>query len=129
MIGAENGFSYTEVLVSLAVISIGVLGFSLNTVGVTRANLNSANHTIAANLAQDRLEQLSAKLVHANVDRCPGAGDRGISASGSPGGIFDRCWTIKDSEVGTGLKEIAVKVSWRDGELRSVTLSTLVFAE
>ena len=129
MIGAENGFTYTEVLVSLAIISIGVLGFSLNTISVTRANLNSASHTAAANLAEDKLEQLSAQRVHNNVDRCPDSGDRAISASGAPGGIFDRCWTIKDSDVVAGLKEISVIVRWRDSETRSVSLSTLVFAE
>jgi prepilin-type N-terminal cleavage/methylation domain-containing protein len=129
MIGAGNGFTYTEVLISLAVISIGVLGFSLNTISVTRANLNSASQTAAANLAEDKLEQLSAQRVHNNVDRCPDSGDRAISASGAAGGIFDRCWTIKDSDVAAGLKEISVIVRWRDSETRSVSLSTLVFAE
>ncbi|HEY2989758.1 MAG TPA: hypothetical protein VGL11_18705 [Candidatus Binatia bacterium] len=125
----EGGFSYAEVLVSVAVISVGVLGFSLNTIGVIRGNLSSTNYTVAANLAQDKLEQLSARPVLRNVDRCPDSGERGISASGAAGGIYDRCWTIKDSSLGAGLKEITVVVRWRDAELRSATLSTLVFTE
>ena len=125
----QDGFSYTEVLVSVAVVCIGVLGFSLNTVSVVRGNLASASTTIAANLAQDKLEQLSALPVLNNVDRCPDSGERSISASGAPGGIFKRCWTIIDSSVGSGLKEISVTVSWQDSSERAVTLSTLLFTE
>jgi Tfp pilus assembly protein PilV len=125
----QDGFSYTEVLVSMTVITVAVLGFSLNTISVMRGNLNSASHTVAANLAQDKLEQLSAQPLFNNVDRCPNAGDRGISASGAPSGIFDRCWTIKDSDVAVGLKEISVIVRWQESEMRSVALSTLVFTD
>ena len=56
----QEGLSYTEVLVSVAVISIAVFGFSVNTVSVIRGNLNSTSYTVANNLAQDKLEQLSA---------------------------------------------------------------------
>ena len=129
MIIGQDGFSYTEVLVSMAVITVAVLGFSLNTISVMRGNINSTRYTVAANLAQDKLEQLSAQRVFHNADRCPNAGDRGISASGAPGGIYDRCWTIQDSGLGSGLKEISVIVRWQDSETRSVTLSTLVFTD
>ena len=123
----QDGLSYTEVLVSIAVISIAVFGFSVNTVSVIRGNLNSASYTVANNLAQDKLEQLSTIRVLDNVDRCPDSGERGISAKGDPGGIYDRCWTIKDSFLVSGLKEISVAVHWKDSEPRVVTLSTLVF--
>jgi hypothetical protein len=129
MIKRQDGFSYAEVLVSTAVIGMGVLGFSLNTISVIRGNLSSASYTIAVNLAQDKLEQLSAQPVLRNADRCPDSGERGISAGGVAGGIYDRCWAIKDSSLGAGLKEMTVTVRWRDADLRSVTLSTLVFTE
>lgn len=129
MICRQRGFTYTEVLVSIAVITTAVLGFSLNTISVMRANSLSAGHTVAATLAQDKLEQLSARPLLSNLDRCPDSGDRNISASGGPGGIYNRCWTIKDSPLGSGLKEISVTVRWRDTDARSVTLSTLVFSK
>jgi len=125
----QDGLSYTEVLVSIAVISIAVFGFSVNTVSVIRGNLNSTSYTVANNLAQDKLEQLSAIVALKNVDFCPDSGEHGLSAGGAAGGIYDRCWTIKDSALGSGLKEISVAVSWRDSESRSVTFSTLVFTE
>jgi Tfp pilus assembly protein PilV len=125
----QEGLSYTEVLVSIAVISVGVVAASLNTVSVIRNNLLSSSHTIASNLAQDKLEQLSSLPIVINVDRCPNSGDQAISASGAPGGIYDRCWTIKDFAIGGGLKEVSVTVRWRDSEPRAVTLSTLILAQ
>ncbi|HEY3301987.1 MAG TPA: hypothetical protein VGL70_00475 [Candidatus Binatia bacterium] len=123
----QEGLSYTEVLVSIAVISVAVVAVSLNTVSVIRSNFYSSSYTIASNLAQDKLEQLSSLPVLSNVDRCPNSGDQAISATGAPGGIYDRCWTIKDFSIGSGLKEVSVAVRWRDTEPRAVTLSTLVF--
>jgi hypothetical protein len=129
VIGRQDGFSYAEVLVSIAVVAVGVMGFSLNTVSVVRGNLASASSTIATSLAQDKLEQLSVPHVLHNVDRCPNSGERGISANGAPGGIFNRCWTIKDSALGSGLKEISVTVGWLGSGERTVTVSTLLFTE
>lgn len=125
----QEGLSYTEVLVSIAVISVGVVAASLNTVSVIRHNLYSSSYTIASNLAQDKLEQLSSLPILSNVERCPNSGDQAISASGAPGGIYDRCWTIKDFSIGSGLKEVSVAVRWRDSEPRAVTLSTLIFTQ
>jgi Tfp pilus assembly protein PilV len=125
----EKGLSYTEVLMSLALVSIGVLGFSLNTVSVIRGNQRSADYTVAANLAQDKMEQLKAQPALPDFDNCPAAGERGIAATGAPGGAYDRCWAVKNSIVGSGLKEIVVIVSWKESEIRSVRLSTLVAVE
>ena len=129
IVGHEDAFTYSEVLVSIALIAVVVLGFSLNTIGVIQGNRRSADFTIATNLAQDRMEQLKAHPSLGNTDRCPDLGERAISATGASGGIYDRCWTIKDSSLGSGLKEITVTVKWRDSEPRALTLSTLVFSE
>jgi Tfp pilus assembly protein PilV len=125
----EQGVSYTEVLMSLTLVSVGVLGFSLNTVSVIQGNHRSADYTVAANLAQDKMEQLKAQPAPADIDNCPAAGERGITATGAPGGVYDRCWTVKNSIVGSGLKEIVVIVSWKEAEIRSIKLSTLVAVE
>jgi len=129
MLERQEGLSYTEVLVSMAVVCVAVMGFSLNTVSVMRGNLNSANLTVAGNLAQDKLEQLSALSILPNIDLCPSMGEQGISAGGAAGGTYDRCWTIRDSNLGAGLKEISVVVRWRDSAPHTVTLTTLVFAK
>ena len=125
----QEGLSYSEILVSIAFIAVAVLGFSLNTIGVVQGNRRSADYTIATNLAQDKMEQLKAQPLPGNIDLCPDSGEQRISASGASGGIYNRCWAIKDSPLGSGLKEVSVSVHWRDSELRTVTLSTLVLSE
>ena len=125
----QKGFTFNEVLVAINVIVIAILGYSLSTVGVIRGNLTNDNTTAAINLAQDKMEQLKAQKNLVNDDRCPSAGDRAITATGTLNGIFDRCWRIVDSPLGPHLKQIDVTVSWRDRENREIIVTTLVYSE
>ena len=125
----QTGFTFNEVLVAINIIVIAVLGYSLNTVGVIRANLSNGNMTVAVNLAQDKMEQLKAQKQLADEDRCPNSGDHAITATGAPNGIFDRCWRILDSPLGVHLKQIDVTVSWQDHQKREIIVSTLVYSE
>ena len=124
---SQKGFTFNEVLVALSVVVVGVLGYFLTTLGVIRGNATSDHYTVAVNLAHDKMEELKAAANLVNEDRCPDAGDRGMTAVGALGGIFDRCWKISDSPLGANLKQIDVTVSWRDYENREVTFSTLIY--
>jgi Tfp pilus assembly protein PilV len=126
---SQTGFTFNEVLVAINVIVIAILGYSLSTLGVIRGNLTNDSTTVAVNLAQDKMEQLKAQKTLANDDRCPSSGDRAITATGTPNGIFDRCWRIVDSPLGPHLKQIDVTVSWQDREDRTIVLSSLVYSE
>lgn len=125
----QTGFTLNEILVSINVIIIAVLGYSLSTVGVIRANMTNDYSTVAINLAQDKLEQLKAQKKLVNEDRCPSSGDPAITAAGMAGGTFNRCWRIADSPLGPHLKQIDVRVSWRDQENREIVVTTLAYAE
>lgn len=124
---SQQGFTFNEVLVAMSLVVVAVLGYFLSTLGVIRGNTSSDNYTVAVNLAHDKMEELKALAKLINEDRCPGLGDRGIAAVVAVGGIFDRCWKVMDSPLGTNLKQIDVIVSWRDYENHEVTLSTLVY--
>jgi Tfp pilus assembly protein PilV len=125
----QTGFTLNEVLVSINVIIIAILGYSLSTVGVIRGNMTNDNTTVAINLAQDKLEQLKAQKKIVNDDRCPSSGDHAITNTGMANGIFDRCWKIADSPLGPQLKQINVTVSWRDRENHEIIVTTLVYTE
>lgn len=128
LIKREEGFTLNEILISIALIAIGVLGFSLNTMGVIQGNFISGNVTAATSLAQDKMEELKAQTSFADVpNNCSTPPEQNITVTGASGGIYSRCWEIKNSGLGSGLKEINVTVSWRDYANRSVTLSTLVY--
>lgn len=129
-IKSQKGFTLNEVLIAVALIAIGVLGFSMNTAGVIRGNQVSGSITIATNLAQEKLEELKAQTTFTNVTNAADPNNP-ITATGGGGGIgdrFTRTWTIKDSTLGSGLKEISVDVSWTEYLFfRNVVLATLVF--
>ena len=125
----QQGFTFNEILVAMVITGIGVLGFAATTVSVIRGNYASSNYTVAVNLAQDKMEQLIARAGISNENRCPVAGENGLTVAGGAGGIYDRCWRISDSPLGMNLKQIEVTVAWRDTEPRSVTLATLVYKE
>ena len=132
LIEREDGFTLNEILVSIVLIAIGVVGFSVNTIGVVQGNYISNNVTVATSLAQDKMEQLKVTT----LPTCPtattaGCFDGPLNSQGttaSPGNIYNRSWVVTDrTDLGTGLKEIDITVSWRDYISRSVTLSTLVY--
>ena len=123
----QAGFSFNELLVAMNIVAVAVLGYSLSSGDVIRRQLTSDNSTVAINLAQDKIEELQARSKLTDGDLCPSGGDRGIAAKGSGSGIFDRCWKIAGSPLGSNLKQLDVTVAWRDHADHQVSLSTLVF--
>ena len=122
-----SGFTLIEVLVATALMVIGVLGLAGITIAVIQGNYVSGNITSATSLAQHKMEELKAQTSLANVDNCANPPDQDITSTGAAGGIYDRCWTITDSALGTDLKQIEVTVSWTHLIARNVTLTAAVF--
>ena len=131
--GADAGYTLHETLIAMALISIGILGLAINTSGVIQGNHRSGNLTVASNLAQDKIEELKGRVILANLNNCSESAvtlepaESKITSTGTAGGIYDRCWTVQDSLLGVGLKQVDVTVSWTDYGRRSVKLSTLVY--
>jgi len=125
----RDGSTFNELLVSMNIIVVAVLGYSLSSIGVFRQQTISYNFTIAIHLAQDKMEALQALNLLPDIDLCPSGGDRSISAKSGVAGIFDRCWKIAQSPLDNRLKQINVTVSWRDHTDHKVDLSTLVFTD
>jgi len=129
LIKRREGFTFIEILVSIGLIATGILGFSLNTIGVIKGNYISSNYTTATSLAQDKMEELLGQSTFSEVTNSPDPNNP-IKATGASGGIFTRTWTISDPSLGTGLKQVTVTVSWTAYLIggRNVTLKTFVFA-
>jgi prepilin-type N-terminal cleavage/methylation domain-containing protein len=125
--GSEDGFTFNELLAAMAIVVVVVMGYSLSSVNLIRRQIVSDNSTVAIHLAQDKIEELQARLTLTDGDFCPAGGDHALSPKIGVAGIFDRCWRIVTSSLGSALKEIHVTVSWRDHEAHELTLSTLVF--
>ena len=115
----EEGFTLNEILVAIALIAIGVLGFSVNTIGVIQGNYISANLTIATNLAQEKMEEVKAQTSFSN-------GTVSDTVTGTSGIAFTRSRVISDSS--TNLKDIEVTVSWTEYLItHQVVLKTLIY--
>ena len=115
----DDGFTLNEILVAVALIAIGVLGFSVNTIGVIQGNYISANVTIATNLVQEKMEEVKAQTSFTN-------GTVSDTVTGTSGIAFTRTRIISDSS--TDLKEIEVRVSWTAYLIsHQIVLKTLIY--
>ncbi len=123
-----DGFTFNELLVSMNLIVVAVLGYSLSSINVTRQQTVSGNSTVAIHLAQDKIEELQARPFLTDVDLCPTGGDHGLSAKLGVAGNFDRCWKVFPSLLDGNLKQIDVTVSWQDYELHHVRLTAVTYS-
>ena len=56
----QNGFTLLEVLIALAIFSVGLLAVNAMTTRVIKSNYQSRNLTTAVDLAQNKLDALKA---------------------------------------------------------------------
>ena len=114
----SGGFTIIEVLVSMAIFSVAILGLAVSGASVMRANQVSYNHTIASNLAQDKLEELKAR---------PGSIATGGPENEPVGNVnFTRTWTVTSPTTTFPATKIDVQVDWTDYTAQSVSISGAV---
>jgi len=122
---SQDGFTLIEVLVTLLILSVGLLGIAGLTAGIIRGDFFSKNITSATVIAQTQLEAVQNKgYINANTTNFPSS-----AASVSMGGVnFSRTTTITDNSPATNMKTISVTVTWNeaDNAARSVSLQTIL---
>jgi len=128
ILNANAGVTFSEVLVAINIAVIAILASTLSSIGMSQRQTSSSNSTVAFQLAQDKLEELQARVNLAETDLCPAGGEHALSPKGGVIGIFDRCWRVTPSTFGGGLQQIDVKVAWHDYESREITISTLHYS-
>lgn len=123
-----SGFTLLEVMFSLIILSIGLLGLAALTATVIRTNSFSDDFTTATALAQDTLETLvSTSYENLTPDGTTDDPNNPIDENGSGGNSgskYNRSWTI--ATVGS-TRTIVVQVGWTDsqGYSKSVDFSTI----
>lgn len=129
-LASQKGFSMIEVLVAVGIFSVAVLGLAVGAITITRANKTSEFHTAAANLAQDKLEQLkalNATAFNAVKTACTAYTSTGCSeANPGNGGLFSRTWQVTADSPLAGVNTIDVKVDWRDYTTHTLTVTSAV---
>jgi type IV pilus assembly protein PilV len=119
-----RGFSFIELLIAMAILSLGMLAAVSMQFGTTRNNTKGNIYTQANMLAKAQLEDLKNRDVGALVAGGPYQDPNNpVDAEGQLGGIFTRSWTIDN--LGTNARRIRVTVQWnRRGQPGSVILSS-----
>ena len=122
----QSGFSFVELLVGLAILTVGLLAVAGMQGVAVEGNAASKNLTSAVFLAEAKLNELKAGGYSSLADGTVNDPNNPVNEQGQSGGIFRRSWTI--SIHGANMKRITVTVSWKDlrGGNRSTSLETLV---
>ena len=118
-----GGFTVVEVLVSMAIFSIAILGLSAGAASIMRANQTSYFQTIALNLGQDQLEELKATTV---TTLAPCNADCDVPKPTYENVQYTRTWTVASNTPVPGVTRIDVTVTWTDYTNHTLTISTLV---
>ena len=123
LVAWQQGFTLLEVLVTIVILSIGLLGIAGLTTGVIRGNHYSKNITSATAAAQTQLEAVKsrgyAEAVAANFP---------ADIVNMGGMSFNRTTTITADSPATNMKTASVTVNWTDSNntARSVMLQTIL---
>jgi type IV pilus assembly protein PilV len=119
----QQGFSLIEVVIALAIFSIGILAIAQLQISAVRNNTRGNLATQATMLAEAQIENL--KNI-SNVTLLADSVESGIDQNGAAGGIYTRTTVISNPMGGDFSRQIQVTVQWvRDGRLRRVILKTL----
>lgn len=119
-----RGFSFIELLIAMAILSMGMLAAVSMHFGSTRNNTKGNIYTQANMLAKAQLENLKNQDVGLLVAGGPYPDSNNpVNPDGQAGGIYTRSWTIDN--LGTGARRITVTVQWnRRGAPGSVVVSS-----
>jgi type IV pilus assembly protein PilV len=121
----SKGFTLIEVLIAMAIFSIGILAVASMQLWNTKNNTTGNITTLATLLARDQMEQLKnvSDVTTLASDADP---NNPIDENGNPGGIFTRSWVVTNPLGGSATRQIQVTVSWtKGGPNRSVVLTSI----
>jgi type IV pilus assembly protein PilV len=135
----EKGFTLIEVMISILILSIGILAIASMQGSAVRGNTSGRKYTEATATATAWLEFLStltwddALLVDTDGDGDTGLDD-GIDAKAGVApdqqtveGDFDVFWNIANNHLVSGTRTVALYVTWQDrGMTRSVRTQYVV---
>ena len=118
----KKGYSLIEVLISLVIMSITILGLTGLMVQTTNNNSFGCHITEAATFAQDQLENLRvspwANVVTGNDVR-----------QGSTGINYSRSWVVvpNGAPPNDTIREITITITWTDKVSHSVAFRSVIF--
>jgi prepilin-type N-terminal cleavage/methylation domain-containing protein len=124
LFSTDQGFTLIEVLIAMAIFSIGILAVGTLVLSTTRNNTGSNILTQATMLARSKIEEKKREVDAGTFSGVDDPTEYNIDSEGMPGGIYTRECKVDSSGSAW---QIQVTVRWtRSGLNRSVVLKTLV---
>jgi type IV pilus assembly protein PilV len=123
----KDGFTLLELLVTLTILSAGLLGTAILTTGIIRGNFFSKNITSATAVAQTTIE--GAQRVGYTAVNAYATDSSKVPPTVSMGGVsFSQSASVTNNSPASNMKTISVTVSWNEANnaARSVTLQTIL---
>ncbi len=122
-----KGFTLIEVLMAMAILSIGILAVATLQISAVQNNGLGNLITQATMLAQEKMESLKSSD---DITALTDGSETNIDHYGESGGIFDRSWTISNPLGGSSSRQIEIAVQWsRRGINRNVILAAITRGE
>ncbi|MFT4577998.1 MAG: prepilin-type N-terminal cleavage/methylation domain-containing protein [Nitrospinales bacterium] len=140
----NSGLTLIEVLLAIALASIGLLAYGILSGAVIERNAVSKKSSVAVTLAQDKIEEikeLGTRIILSDADTLDSpvydsstqswaatSGGENIDAQGVAGGsnaLYTRSWVISPISGADLFSDILVTVTW-DNAARSVSLNTYI---
>jgi Tfp pilus assembly protein PilV len=118
----ERGLTLLEVLITLLMLAVGILGVGGLAVSTVQGNDAAGKLSAATVLAEDTLEVVRT-AGYAGAPALAGTADYG-SIPGSP--AFRRVVTVADATPGTWMRSVTVTVQW---SAHAVTLASIIARE
>lgn len=123
----KGGFTLLELLVALAILSIGLLGTAALTTGIIRGNFFSKNITSATAVAQTTIEG-AQRVGYAAVNTYVTDSSKVPPTVSMAGVSFSQSAAVTNNSPASNMKTVSITVSWNEANnaARSVTLQTIL---
>jgi type IV pilus assembly protein PilV len=121
----EQGFTLVEVMIALAIFSIGILGVAAMQTSSVTGNASAMGYTEGSTWAMDQVEKLM-NLPYNHDDLDP---DSSPFQTTSPDGVYTIDWTVTQPGPIPKTKQVVVTVSWNWGfpqRTKSVTIQNTI---
>jgi type IV pilus assembly protein PilV len=130
-----DGFTLIEVLITLVVFAVGILGLALMQLSAIKGNSVANRVTQASTLASDQIERImtwdyaDGRLDEDNDNTYTlsnGDDETFDGHEADPSGNYDAFWNVQENTPETGSKTVDVTVIWFDrGQRKELTMSTI----
>ncbi|QTA83202.1 Prepilin-type cleavage/methylation domain-containing protein [Desulfonema limicola] len=121
-INEENGFSLLEVMISLVILAVGLLGIAMLQITAIRGNASGMKLTEASTLIGSKIEDYRQMVYEDVTDNV----EENVKLHENDSRVYTRTTTVTENSPEPGLKTVTVELSWTDTRQHTVSFMTII---